>query len=137
MTGTTTATRTTYAEFLSRGLIVAETSSHPVAGVRDPATIARWHAGPDVYAFRFYDVVTTEANGIPLSSGHLSESCWYWIDAERLTAQDVAVLPGDHSVLLDNMRSNGWAEVARCRTGNFQPMAPGDVCISSETGERS
>ena len=76
---TTAPTRVTYVESLSRNLIVADTSSR-VVPERDPARIAR-EAGPGAYAFRFYDVVSTTADGIPVKSGHVNESPWYWIDA--------------------------------------------------------
>lgn len=126
---------TTYVEYLYRGLIVSEGSSVPVAE-RDAARCAR-EASPGTFAFRFYDKVTGFIEDTPVKSAPLRESGWYYIDAERLTAADVAALPGDYSVLLDNMRSNQWPAVIRCRTGNFQPMHADDMVISSETGRVS
>ena len=136
MTETSTEPTTAiYVEYLYRGIIVSEASSRPVTD-RDATRCAR-EAPAGAFAFRFYDEVTRIFQGSPLRSGPLRESGWYYIDAERLTAADVAALPGDYSVLLDNMRSSGWAAVARCRMGNFQPMKSGDVVISSETGRTS
>jgi hypothetical protein len=130
-----TPTRTTYAECLSRNLIVSDASARQVPD-RDPARIAR-EAGPGVYAFRFYDIITTTAGGTSCRSNPVDVSPWYFIDARRLTAEDVEALPGDHSVLLANMRGNGWAFVAGCRTGGYQPMGPQDKIIDSETGRLS
>lgn len=46
---------------------------------------------------------------------------------EKLTIADVEQLPGEYSILLSNMRSNGWDPICRTRRGNFQPIEPGDV----------
>lgn len=51
---------------------------------------------------------------------------------ESLTTEDVERLPGDHSILLSNMRGNDWERVVRTRRGNFQPVEPGDVVIAAE-----
>ena len=132
-------TITTYVEYLFPGLIVSETSRHSVTH-RDPAAIAREAAG-DVFAFRFYDIVTTivTAGGrdVETRSGEVDATGRYYIDAEKLTSAEVAALPGNHSILLDNMRANGWDPILRCRTGNFQPLKDGDVIVSSETGAQS
>jgi len=133
-TATTPATAT-YVQYLHRGLIISEGSSRRVRE-RDAARCAR-EAEVSAFAFRFYDEVTGFIGDDPVRSGPVRESGLYYIDAERLTAEDVAALPGDYSVLLDNMRGNQWPAVARCRTGNFQPLRPGDVVISSETGRVS
>jgi hypothetical protein len=50
---------------------------------------------------------------------------------ETLTAEDVAALDGDHSILLSNMRSNRWDRVCRTRRGNFQPVDANDVVIEA------
>lgn len=48
---------------------------------------------------------------------------------ELLTSDDVRALPGDHTILLSNMQSNGWDPIVRTRRGNFQPLEEGDVVI--------
>jgi hypothetical protein len=125
---------TTYVEYLYPGSFFPEESRRPVTE-RDPATIAR-EAAPGAFAFRFYDIVTTTVttNGpaIELRRGAVNPTGRYYIDAEKLTAADVEALPGDHRVLLANMRGNGWDPILRCRTGNFQPLEDGDVLITSE-----
>jgi hypothetical protein len=47
---------------------------------------------------------------------------------EVLTADDVKKLPGDHGILLSNMRGNNWPRVVRTVRGNFKPLTD-DVCV--------
>ena len=128
---------TTYVEYLYPGSFFSEESAHPVAG-RDPGKVAR-EAPEGVFAFRFYDVVTAavtiDRERISLRSKAIHATARYYIDAEKLTAADVEALPGDHKILLANMRGNRWDIMLRCRAGNFQPLESGDVLVSSETGE--
>lgn len=125
---------TTYVEYLYPGAFFPEDARAEVTG-RDWETIAR-SAGQSVFAFRFYDVMSAVATigdlTVTLRSCEVNASGWYYIDAVRFTAADVAALPGDRSILLDNMRGNGWAEVVRCRTGNFRPLEDGDVLVTSD-----
>jgi hypothetical protein len=135
----TEPTVTTYVEYLYPGSFYPEDMREQVTE-RDPAAIAV--AAPSgVFAFRFYDVVSATATlgdlTVSLRSAAVNESGRFYIDAEKLTAADVEALPGDHAILLSNMRGNGWEPVLRCRTGNFQPLEFGDVIISSETGAQS
>ena len=128
-------TTTTYVTLFYPGAFFPEESVREV-GTRDPEAIAR-EADPAVYAFSFHDKVTTTAiidgQEIELGSRAINKSGRYYIDAERLTAADVEALPGDHSILLANMRGNHWDTILCCRPGNFQPLEEGDVVISSET----
>lgn len=39
-----------------------------------------------------------------------------------LTTADVERLPGDHTILLSNMRGNNWPRVVRTVRGNFKPL---------------
>jgi hypothetical protein len=57
---------------------------------------------------------------------------------EVLTADDLEHLPGiaDYSILLSNMRGNGWERVVRTRRGNFQPIEPGDVVLAPAEAAR-
>lgn len=132
-------TITTYVEYLYPGSFFSEESAHPVPA-RDPARIAR-EAPDGVFAFRFYDIATTTVTvggqDVATRSSALNATGRYYIDAEKLTYADVEALPGDHRILLSNMRGNGWDPILRCRPGNFQPLENCDVIISSETGEQS
>ena len=126
-------TVTTYVRSLSPGAFFPEDEAQ-VVSERDPATFAR-QAPASVFAFSFYDVasldVDIDGQPVTLRSRAFGESGLYYIDAESLTAGDVEAMPGDHSILLSNMRGNGWATVLRCRTGNFQLLKDGDVVIST------
>jgi hypothetical protein len=53
---------------------------------------------------------------------------------EALTADDIERLDDghDYSILLSNMRGNGWEQVVRTRRGNFQPIEPGDVVVPAD-----
>lgn len=50
---------------------------------------------------------------------------------ETLTVADIERLPDAdaHSILLSNMRGNGWERVVQTRRGNFQPIEPDDVVV--------
>ncbi len=124
------AVTTTYLEYLFPGILMPEISTGPVSS-RDPQRAAR-EAPPHAFAFRFYDVITTTVWDTPLWTGEINASGRYYIDAEKLTIADVEALPGNHRILLGNMRINGWDPVLRCRTGNFQPLQDGDELISGE-----
>lgn len=133
-------TVTTYARSLYPGAFFPEDETQEVSE-RDPAAFAR-NAPAGVFAFSFYDVASLDADidgqPVTLRSRAFRESGLYYIDAEPLTVADIEALPGDRSVLLSNMRGNGWATVLRCRTGNFRPLEDGDVVISTaEAGEPS
>jgi hypothetical protein len=126
-------TITTYVEYFYPGSFYPETSAVAVTS-REPERVAA-EAPEAAFAFRFFDraslTVSVGRKDVQLRSDRLNESGRYYIDAEDLTMADVAALPGDHKILLANMRSNGWEPVVRCRTGNFQPREAGDVLIRS------
>jgi hypothetical protein len=127
-----TLTVTSHVEYLYPGAITAEIGSNRVTE-RDPQRAAD-HAAPGAYAFTFYDVasVVMEVNGerITLKSGRINESARYLIDGEVFDAEGVAALEGNFTILLDNMRANGWQSVVRFRSGGFQPLRPTDMLIS-------
>jgi hypothetical protein len=124
---------TTYVRYLYPGAFFSEDSAHAVSG-RDPARVAR-EAPDGVFAFELYDVaamtVTIGGEQVEMKSRVLHKTGRYYINAEKLTAADVEALPGDHRVLADNMRCNGWDIMLRCRTGNYQPLQEGDEVVST------
>jgi hypothetical protein len=126
-----TATKT-YVRYFTPGTIVSNEGVREVPE-RNPYQIAR-DLPSGAFAFEFFDklVAVGEEGGqeVALTSGERNKSGRFYIDAEKLTATDVEALPGDHSILLDNMRGNRWPAVLRCRTGNFQPMQAGDSIIT-------
>lgn len=52
---------------------------------------------------------------------------------EQVTVADIESWPDaeDYRILLSNMRGNGWDPIVRTRRGNFQPINPEDVVVSS------
>jgi hypothetical protein len=122
----------TYVRYFMPGAFVSEEGTREVPE-RNPYQIAR-DLPSGAFAFEFFDklVTTAEESGqeVTLASSERNKSGRFYIDAERLTATDIEALPGDHRILLDNMRGNHWPAVLRCRTGNFQPMQDGDSIIT-------
>lgn len=123
----TEATTTTYVVYKHPGSLFCEESVKPV-DVRNPQQQA--NDAPDgAFAFFYFDEVTiivdVEGERIETSSGRRNITGIYYINAELMTSDDVAALPGDRSTLLRNMRCNGWDPIVRCRTGNFQPFKVG------------
>jgi hypothetical protein len=125
---TTEATKTTYVAYLHPGSFLLEESVKPV-DARNPQQQAN-DAPESAFAFFYFDIVsaTVSVQGEPIgtSSDRLNISKTYYIDAKLLTSDEVAALPGDHNILLSNMRCNGWDPIVLCRTGNFQPFAEND-----------
>lgn len=127
-----TTTVTTYIEELAQGSLFAEDYVREV-DVRNPQRDA---AGADrrIFAFRYYDIETTWGELVgggqaKLGSKKVNISGFYYIDAEKLSVDDVRALEGDNRILISRMEGNGWDHVARCRTGNFRPMEDGDTVI--------
>jgi hypothetical protein len=123
----------TYVEYQHPGSFYSEDESRAVDG-RDPQRAAA-DAPDSAFAFAFYEVitaaVTVDREKVELRSRARRRSATYYIDGEVLDEHGVASLPGDHQILLSNMRGNGWSFVVKCRTGNFQPFdPPGDQVIT-------
>jgi len=124
---------TTYVEYELPGAFVAEQERRRVTS-RDPRAAAQ-EAPPQAFAFSFYDVVTAtvdvDGEQVTTTSLNRNRSGRYFIDGELFDAAGIEALPGDHHILLANMRGNGWGHVVRCRTGNFQPFNSGDEIVST------
>lgn len=106
-----------------------------IVGMRNPWLAAR-SAPSNAYAFTYHDIVMTtvlvDGRETTVRSEPINVSGRYFIDGERFNVHQIAALPGDHRVLLDNVRSNGWTHVVRCRAGNFQPFEDGDQIIRTK-----
>lgn len=124
MTGATT----TYVAYDLPGTFEAEHDSRPVAS-RDPR-VAADTAPAGAFAFTFYDVVTTEVDGVELRSRPRNHSSRYFIGGTVRTVAEVEAMEGDRSILLSNMRGNGWDRVIFCPAGNVQPLESGDVVVT-------
>jgi hypothetical protein len=132
-----TVTTKTFMEKLEPGSVYSEEYVVSVDR-RDPHKHAA-EAGPRVFAFRYFDIVTTEAELVgggmaKIGSEKANVSGFYYIDAEELTVGDLiaeAAGSGLYNILISNMEGNGWDTVFRCRTGNFRPKEDGDTVVSS------
>ncbi len=126
------ATTVTYVRKLYPGAMVPEESVQRVQG-RNPAEIVA-AASKGVYAFQFIDrlEVAAETGGeaLTLASKDRNASGWFYVDGVVFTRADVE--QRGLGVLLDNMRSNGWDRVVRCRHGNYQPFNRGDSIVSTD-----
>ena len=123
----------THVSYYYPGLIVSDESTKHVLD-RDPEREAR-EADERAYAFYYFDivsaVVSVEDIRVQTRSERRNISCTYYINGEVLDIDQVAELPGDNRILLDNMRGNEWTRVIRCRTGNFQPFEDSDILVTS------
>lgn len=122
MNGTETKT---YVEFWYRGVFVDEPSIRETAS-RDTARIT---VPEGVYAFSFFDIMSSEVNGELLESGRLNESPRYFYGGRIMTLAEVKMEIPDSRILQDNMTINRWSRVIRCRTGNFQPFTDSDAYV--------
>ena len=130
----TNSIKTTVVVYDLPGFFVSEQFSR-VVDIRDPRRAAE-SAPQNAYTFTFHDIVEAtvlvEGQETTVRSKPINVSGRYFIDGERLNIHQVGMLPGDHRVLLDNMRGNGWTHVVRCRTGNYQPFEDGDQIIRTK-----
>ena len=112
----------TYVEFEYPGSFFAETEVKAITK-RD---VRKAKANKYAFAFRFFDIiekeVTVGGEVKRVVSSRRNVSPTYYPGAKILDAKAVAKLPGDHGILLSNMRCNGWEKVVRTRRGNFQPF---------------
>jgi hypothetical protein len=120
----TEVTTTTYVAYQCPGSFFANEYFQEV-DARNPQQQAK-DAPDNAFAFFYFDVVkvivSLEGEHIETGSRRLNISKTYYIDAELFTFNQVLQLPGDYSILLDNMQRNGLGLVVRCRTGNFEPF---------------
>jgi hypothetical protein len=121
-------------EYEFPGSFFPESSSRDIR-VRDPR-LAVELAPEGAYAFAFYDVADDLPDLGPeyaVSRKPQNRSARYFIDGRLVTIDDVLALPGDHDILISNMRANEFERVVRCRTGNWQPFGDDDELIASRS----
>ena len=114
-----------YVEFFFPGSFVSETSTQPVDDRRAIADLPK-----GAYGYRFFAREEVK-QGDEVLVGKNKDYSAYTFLGEVLTAADIAKLPGDHTILLSNMRCNDWPRVVRTVRGNFQPLREGDVCVAA------
>lgn len=90
-------------------------------------------APKSAFGFTIYEVEEPPDLGpdFTVTSKAKNESAMHYLDGDILSIQAVEELPGDHKILVSNMKGNEWDFVVRCRTGNFQPFKDGDVLVAS------
>ena len=117
-------TRTTYVAYLHPGIFVETVK--PV-NKRDPQVQAM-SAPSGVFAFYYFDavkiVLSSEDERVETNSDQLDVSGRYYLDAELMGRDDVKNVYGSDSLMLCNMRANGWRHVVRCNTGDIQAFCP-------------
>jgi hypothetical protein len=124
---TETVKTTTYVTYDLPGFFMPEQYTR-IVEQRDSQAAA--NAAPDgAYAFTFHDIVGATVNGTTLTSQPVHRSGRYFIGGTVRNATEVEAMPGDHSILLSNMRNNGWNRVIFCLTGNVQPFTDGDNLV--------
>jgi hypothetical protein len=122
---------TTYVQYLYKGILDSE--GRPVAS-RD-ARAAAQKVPEGAFGFRFFDratvAIAVDGQRVDLASKELRVGPRHYIDAEPLTVADVKALGREYVILLANMRCNRWETVLHCRTGNYEPLMPGDILVST------
>jgi hypothetical protein len=114
----------TYVEFLLPGSFFPETMTREVADRSDPSDIPQ-----NTYGYQLYSRTEVAADGEVLHGPERDRSGTTYFGV-RMTAEDIGRLPGDHKILLSNMRINDWPEVVRTVMGNFRPLRTGDRVIA-------
>lgn len=113
-----------YAEFLSQGLIVANSWHVPLVNP-DPHAV-KW---PDnAYAFRIYqreDVVDGET--VYTGTAHPRGALYFHPDSVVETLDQVKANPKATPILISNMECNNWHAVVWCRSGGWPQPFDQDV----------
>ena len=112
-----------YADYRITGAIVTETHRELLPARSERAAVAK--APRNAYGFVLYDKRRDLPRVDPdftVTPKKVNRSGVYYIDGTVYTRTGVEALPGDHSVLLDNMDTNSWDAVVHCRTGTWQPF---------------
>lgn len=128
-----TWTRTHRIEAESPGTFFSEESGHDVAEGTIEAALAV--LPKSAFRFRFYDALRSEVDveGEPqVVRKTENPSAWHYVGGEILTARGVAMMeevPGEHGILLSNMRANGWDRVILTPKGNWHPWEEGFVYV--------
>jgi len=114
-----------YVEFIYAGTFLSESSTEAI-GSRNQEIVMPEGA----YGYRLFDRVEHTIDGELLVGKGKNYSAWHYkgevYDAERVERE----VPNS-SVLLSNMRINGWSKVLKCNQG-FIPLRDNDVVIRKE-----
>jgi hypothetical protein len=110
---------------------------------RDPQR-ALGQVPENAYTFRFYaltylSAVSELGEEVELPPTRSEVSGWYYpggsvYDLATIQQLDRMHPDGEYRVLASNMQGNGYTEVVRCRTGNWQPFEPADELLPVAEG---
>jgi hypothetical protein len=114
-----------YITFYFPGVFVSNETVREVSD-RD----AQITAPPGAYGYRVHSRTELRQDGETLVGAPRDFGPMTYF-GEVLTVAEVEALPGDHEVLLSNMRCNGWDRVVRTVRGTFQALSEGDVVLSA------
>ena len=103
-----------YVTFYYPGIFFDEEETREIASRDDIGAIPKGAFGYQVWDREERDIDGEVLRGTPKNHGPLT----YFGRVYR--ADEVAALPGDHRILLSNMRSNDWPEVVQTRAGNWK-----------------
>lgn len=115
----------TYVEFLLPGSFFPEAITREVADRSPPQDIPR-----NTFGYSFFSRTVMQQDGETLI-GPVRERSPTTYFGEVMAVEQVEALPGDHEILLSNMRINGWSRVVRTTLGNFRPLEKGDSVIAA------
>ncbi len=123
-----------YVRFFIPGSFFPESTTQEVRE-RTPEAAKPW---PDcAFAFQFFSQEQMEGESGVLVGPETDKSGRYYIDARKMTAEEIEKEVPESRMLVANMRGNGWQYVVKCRTGNFQPLEDRDrIVYSDENAER-
>lgn len=128
------ATTTTYVAYLLPGALFSEESTREVTE-RNPEEDIK-QAPEYAFTFFYFDIVRTSVKvgdeQVSASSSRRNISNRYYIDAEVFDIEGVKALEGDYDSLIRQMEGDdGYDQLVRCRTGNWQPLHEQDVLLTT------
>lgn len=103
-----------YIEFIYPGSFMSESSELEVPERKLPAEIPK-----GIFGYRFFERQVMDVDGEKLTGPKKNYSGRVILGEEISLAQAIASA-GENSILVRNMRCNGWSRVAKTRQGHIQ-----------------
>lgn len=116
-------TTTTFVEYYMPDLLADDVQTKQVAS-RD---LSQLDLPKGAYAFRFYDIVSDESQGTPLSSGRVNVSPMHYIGGRVLTLTDVQAEMPDAEWLINSIKGHGFRPAFTERPDHFVIMEEGAI----------
>jgi len=114
-----------FVRFFFPGVFMPEETVQEVSDC-DPKNVT---APERCFAFEFFERTYGEVAGEVLKGDVRNKSGRYYVAGMRYALADLEREFPTERVLISNMKNNGWPELVRCNTGNWQPLRPGDVLL--------